>query len=157
VTATTVTVNLDTRSLDTGVYTLAVQNPGATASNQVSFSVMPGQPSLDTIAVGASPPATAACVVQSSTPVTITLAGSNFALPDAQGNGASQVMYSADGTTWNPVPAAINVRAWNQITALFDTRNAVAGVTYSISVWNAPGPMKSAQARTLKVAATSCP
>ncbi len=95
-------------------------------------------------------------MVQDDTPeVTLTLAGKNFALADAQGNAVSQVMYSADNANWAPVPAAFTVNGSSQITGTFDTRNAVAGVTYYVSVWNPPGPMKS-PAVTLKVG-TSCP
>ncbi len=84
-------------------------------------------------------------------------ASSSLALPDSQGNAVSQVMYSVDGVTFSPVPATITVNSSTQITATLDTRNAVAGVTYSVAVWNPPGPQKSNADKTLKVAASSCP
>jgi len=155
---TTASVDLDLRGLDTGTYLLAVQNPGAAVSNQVSFSVTPGQPSVTSLAVNGGAASAAACVVQGDTPATIAINGANFARPDALGNGGSQVMFTADGgTTWSPVPATFTVTSSSLITATFDTRNAPAGQTYPIQVWNPPGPMKSVEVRTLKISASSCP
>jgi MYXO-CTERM domain-containing protein len=149
----TVNVSLNLADLDTGTYTLAVQNAGAAASNQVSFSVLPGIPAID-----GAPAISPASVVQCDAPATITLNGHNFAKPDAQGRGGSQVMYTPDGgTTWLAVPATVTVNSANRITAVFDTRNAVAGLSYPIQVWNAPGPMKSTQSVSLAVTAGTCP
>jgi len=148
--STTVTTTLPLAGQDTGVFALAVVNPGASPSNQVSFTVLPGAPTLTAV--------TPSCVVQSNNPVSIVLTGTNFALPDAQGNAVSQVMYSADGgVTFNPVPATITVNSSTKMTGVFDTRNALAGTTYNLAVWNPPGPMKSNANLTLKVSGTTCP
>jgi hypothetical protein len=150
------TLNLS--GLETGTYLLAVQNENAAVSNQVTFSVSPGQPTVTSLAVNGGAASTAACVVQSDTPATVVINGSNFAKPDSGGNGGSQVMFTPDGgATWSPIPATYTVTSTNLITATFDTRNAPSGQTYPIQVWNPPGPMKSVQNVTLKIAASSCP
>ncbi|HVO21605.1 MAG TPA: MopE-related protein [Anaeromyxobacter sp.] len=146
---TTVVATLPLTGLDTGVYALAIQNPSAGSSNQVSFTVMPGQPTVTSVTPG--------CAVQSDTPVTVTVTGTNFALADAQGNQVSQLMYSADGSTWSTVPATVTVTDASHLTAVLDTRSAVAGTTYSIAVWNPPGPMKSNSDRTFTVSGSTCP
>jgi hypothetical protein len=125
--------------LDTGVYSLAIQNAGAGASNAVSFTVTPGPPTLTGIAPSS--------VSQGSptVPVTVTLTGTNFAKPDANGNAASQVMFSADsGATWVPLPAGntATVVSATSISVSFDPRTAVPG-SYLVQVWNPPGPQKS--------------
>ena len=65
--------------------------------------------------------------------------------------------YSVDGTTFEPVPATITVVSSTQITATFDTRNALADTSYYLAVWNPPGPQKSNSNVTFKVASTTCP
>jgi hypothetical protein len=84
--------SLDLTGLDTGVYALSIVNPGAAASNAVSFTVTPGQPHL----VSVSPTSAA----RQDTPVTVTLQGSNFAKPDANGNAASQVVFLPSRPAW---------------------------------------------------------
>ncbi len=151
-TATTVTAALNLGSLETGAYGLSLTNPGAAVSNEVSFSVLPGAPRLDSLS--------ATCVQQREAPHTITLSGANFARPDANGNPISQLMFSPDaGTSWYPAPATTTVASSSTITALFDTRNAVAGVDYRISVWNpsTSGTMMKSGALTLRISAAACP
>jgi hypothetical protein len=104
----------------------------------VSFTVTPGPPTLTSISPSSISQATAP-------PVAVTLTGTNFAKPDANGNGASQVMFSADGgTTWSPLPPGntVTVASATAINVAFDPRTAVAG-SYLVEVWNAPGPQKS--------------
>ena len=149
VTATTASATLDLSGHDTGVYGISVRNPGAATSNEVTFSVQPGTPTLTSV--------TPSCVFQTNEPWALTIAGTNFALPDAQGNGFSQMMYSVDQTNWFPVPATVTVVDHDTITASFDARNAVPNATgYSLSIWN-PGPLKSVQDVRLRVYATACP
>lgn len=148
-TSTSLTVSLPLSGLNTGVYALAIENPNASPSNQVSFSVLPGQPTVSSV----SP----TCAVQSNTPVLLTINGTNFAEPDSQGNSLSQVMYSADGTTFEPVPTTITVVNSTTITATLDTRNALADTSYFLAVWNPPGPQKSNANVTFKVSSTTCP
>ncbi len=130
------TAALDLSGLDTGVYSLALQNAGATASNAVSFSVTPGPPSVTSI----SPTS----VVRQDAPVTVTITGTNFAKPDANGNAASQVMVSADGgTNWAPLTGStVTIASSTSIQIALDSRTAVPG-TYNVAVWNPPGPQKS--------------
>ena len=132
------TANVDLTGLDTGVYSLAVQNAGADPGNAVSFSVTPGQPTLSSVSPSSVSQA-------SAPPVTVTLTGTNFAKPDANGNAASAVMFSADGgTTWVPLPAGntATVVSSTSISVAFDPRTAVPG-SYLVEVWNPPGPQKS--------------
>jgi hypothetical protein len=143
----------DLRNRNTGIYTLDVQNPGAQPSNQVSFTVLPGPPAITTF----SPP----CVVQSNNAATITITGQNFALPDSQGNVQTHVMYSIDNSSFLAIPATVTVNSATQITVVFDTRNAVADVTYYIQVWNpndpATGTPQHSGSTTFRVASSSCP
>ncbi|HSN13465.1 MAG TPA: IPT/TIG domain-containing protein, partial [Anaeromyxobacteraceae bacterium] len=122
--------------LDTGVYSLSIQNTGAAASNQVSFSVTPGQPALTSV----SPTS----VTRQDALVPVTLTGTNFAKPDANGNAASQVMISADGgaTFFALTGSTVTVASSTSIQIQFDSRTAVPG-PYQIQVWNPPGPQKS--------------
>jgi hypothetical protein len=150
VTATTASVSLNLSGHDTGVYGISVRNPGAVTSNEVSFSVQPGTPTLTSV--------TPSCVFQREEPWALTIAGTNFALPDAQGNPLSQLMYSPDGTNWYPAPATVTVVDHDTITASFDARNAPPNTTgYRLSVWNPPGPLASTQDVRLRVYATACP
>jgi hypothetical protein len=128
--------NLSGVSLDTGVYSLVVVNPGAASSNALSFSVTPGLPTLTSVS-----PATAQ---QQNALVPVTLTGTNFAKPDATGGGASTVMVAGyDGTGapltngFVPVPGTVTVASSTQIQVQVDTRSGVPG-TYYIAVWN-PG------------------
>ncbi|HEY6002712.1 MAG TPA: putative metal-binding motif-containing protein [Anaeromyxobacter sp.] len=122
--------------LDTGVYALSIQNTGAAPSNQISFSVTPGQPTLTSV----SPTS----VTRQDALIPVTLTGTNFAKPDANGNAASQVMVSADnGTTFAPLTGStVTVVSSTSIQVQFDSRTAVPG-PYLIQVWNPPGPQKS--------------
>ena len=134
------TVALPLAGLDTGVYALSIQNPSSAASNAVSFTVTPGLPTIASIS-----PTSAA---RQDTTVTVTLTGTNFAKPDANGNAATQVMVSSDGgTTWAPLTGSpVTVVSSTSIQVAFDTRTAVPG-TYNVAVWNpnasAGSPQKS--------------
>ena len=126
--------------IDTGVYSIFVRNPYAPDSNALSFTVTPGPPTLTSVS-----PASAS---QATTPVLVTLAGGNFARPDANGNGGSVVHVSSTalGIADSPLPvSATTVVDHGQIQVSFDTRTAVPG-TYVVSVWNATasGVQKSA-------------
>lgn len=139
-------------SLETGVYALSLTNPGAAASNEVSFSVLPGFPTLTSLS--------ATCVLQREAPYTITLRGTNFARPDVNGNAVSQLMFSPDaGATWYPAPATVTVTDSTTMSAVFDTRNAVADTNYQVSVWNpsTSGALMKSGTATLRIASTACP
>ena len=129
----TVTLNLAGAGggLDTGVYSLALINTGATASNQVSFSVTPGLPTVATV----SP----ASVSQGAAPpVTVTLAGTNFAKPDANGNAASQVMVLGAHPAWAPATAyAVGALVLNG-------DNTYRCITAGTSAGAGPGPTGTA-------------
>jgi Putative metal-binding motif/IPT/TIG domain len=130
---TTAIGNLDLTGLDTGVYSLAVQNAGAAPSNAVSFTVTPGQPTVTSVAPTS--------VTRRDTPWPVTLTGTNFAKPDANGNAASQVMFSADGgATFAPLTGSqVTVVDSTHIQVQFDSRTAVAG-TFNLAVWNPANP-----------------
>ncbi|HET7826745.1 MAG TPA: hypothetical protein VFK90_15525, partial [Anaeromyxobacter sp.] len=141
---------VDLTGLDTGVYSLAIRNPGAADSNAVSFTVTPGQPTVSSVCVAPSaPPSCVASAQQVSTPVNVTVSGTNFAKPDANGNAASQVMVSPDGTNFVPLTgSAITIASSTVIQVAFDTRTAAipacssppCSVTYHVAVWNPGGP-----------------
>ncbi|HYD40873.1 MAG TPA: MopE-related protein [Anaeromyxobacter sp.] len=162
-TATTVTAALNLGvfttfpSLETGVYALSLTNPGAAVSNEVSFSVLPGAPTLGSLSH--------TCVQQREAPYTITLRGTNFARPDANGNPVSQLMFSPDaGTSWYPAPATVTVTDSTTMSAIFDTRNAVAtnGTLqyrdYQVAVWSpsTTGAMMRSGALTLRISSVPC-
>jgi hypothetical protein len=159
---TTLVVPLDLSGLETGTYALSVVNPGAAASNAVSYSVTPGPPTVSGV--------TPACLVQQD-PVppllgsVVTITGTNFAAPDATGAAVSQVMITsaALGGSFVPLPASarVTVKSATELEVLLDTRDAVVDPStgsslYGVAVWNPPGPQKSNADRTLKIA-TSCP
>ncbi len=165
-----VAVPLD--GLATGVYTLAVVNPGAAPSNAVNFTVSPGVPRLDPGVTCVTPGAS--CVAgtppsapQQSAKVPIRLRGANFARPDAAGNNGTsvhvfagctpvvnaqnQVTCTCPGGTALCVPdhvipsADVAVDTASQLTVQLDTTAAVPG-TYSVWVWNpggSPSPQRS--------------
>jgi hypothetical protein len=160
------------QGLATGVYTLAVVNPGAAASNAVNFTVSPGLPALQGPITCVTPGA--ACVAgtppsapQQSAKVPIRLQGSNFARPDAAGNNGTSVHVFAGctpvvnaqnqvtctcpaGTALcvpdHVIPSAdVSVDSASQLTVQLDTTAAVPG-TYSVWVWNpggSPSPQRS--------------
>ncbi|BDG01875.1 MopE-related protein [Anaeromyxobacter oryzae] len=153
---TTVVVPLDLRGFETGTYALSVVNPGAAASNAVSFSVTPGPPTITAV----SP----ACLVQSDSPATVTITGTNFAA-DASGAPVSQVMITSTALGGSfvalPASAVVTVKSATEIQVLLDTRDAVvdpsAGYTiYGVAVWNPPGPQQSNSDRSLKIG-NACP
>jgi hypothetical protein len=127
---------VDLTGLDTGVYSLSIENTGAAPSNQVSFSVTPGQPTLTSVSPNV--------VTRQDALIPVTLTGTNFAKPDANGNAASQVMVSADaGATFAPLTGSTAaVVSSTSIQVQLDSRTAVPG-SYLIQVWNPPGPQKS--------------
>jgi hypothetical protein len=88
----TATASLVLTGLDTGVYPLTLVNGGAQPSNAVSFTVTPGLPHLTTVAPASAP--------RQNAPVLVTLTGTNFAKPDANGNAASQVMFIPVEPAW---------------------------------------------------------
>jgi hypothetical protein len=171
--------SLSLANRDTGTYAFRVMNPnGATASNALSFSVTPGLPTI-----AGSPPVCrlsgTSCAstnptsaVQQSAPVPVRISGTNFAKPDASGNG-SMVMVTADfmpnwpnidpcgvttstATQFVPVPGTVTVKSPTEIEVQLDTLAAyvdpTAGTTYYIGVWNpggASGLQKSSCGKTL--------
>jgi hypothetical protein len=116
VTATTVTVNLDLRGLDTGTYTLSVVNPnGAAPSNAVNFTVTPGSPTLATLLCTAIGTGSGKCTdsthAQQIATIPVVITGTNFAKPDLNGDGGSAVYVFANCTptfVTNPGPPAIS-------------------------------------------------
>ncbi|MGC3997330.1 MAG: IPT/TIG domain-containing protein [Anaeromyxobacter sp.] len=144
----TVTVQLSTVDLDTGTYTVQVRNPSAQPSNALSFNVTPGQPTVVTV--------TPSSAVQSDTPTLIVLTGTNFAKPDASGNGGSivHVASTALGILDFALPAsATTVVNSKRLEVRFDTRTGVPG-TYDVSVWNPGGPTPPQKSNSLTGAFT---
>jgi hypothetical protein len=133
-------------SLDTGQYQLVAMNTGAPASNPLPFTVTPGLPAIASL--------TPTTVKQGTQPVQITLTGSNFAKPDANGLNGSVVHASsaALGITDFVIPtSATTVVRYDTIQVSFDTQSAVPG-TYNVFVVNpggTPPPQKSNSDKTL--------
>jgi hypothetical protein len=159
--------NLSLANRNTGTYAFKIRNPNsATDSNALSFSVTPGQPTVTSVcrlegAVCAATNPTSVSQQGAAVPVRIT--GTNFARPDASGNG-SAVMVTANimpgwpdpcpgaGVTplqFVPVPGSVEVRSPTEIVVQLDTLSAVAlpgGTAYYVAVWNPggnPPPQKS--------------
>jgi hypothetical protein len=138
-----------------GVYALAVVNPnGAQPSTPFNFTVLPGVPTLATVAcIDPASSAEGACASatsahQQAKPVHLRLTGTNFAKPDAAGNNGSQVRVSnaALGITSQPIPtAAVTVTSATQLDVELDTTLAVASATaaYSLQIWNQGGALQS--------------
>jgi hypothetical protein len=158
--------NLSLANRDTGLYAFKIRNPnGAADSNALSFTVTPGMPSVGSVcrlegsACAATNPTRA---VQQSTPVPVRITGTNFAKPDASGNGSMVMVTSSIMPGWPtmcpaapatppfvPVPGTVEVKSSTEIVVQLDTLAALAlpgGTTYYIAVWNpggSPSPQKS--------------
>jgi Putative metal-binding motif len=155
-------VPLDLTGRDTGTYALTVKNPnGAQPSNAASFTVLPGAPTVATVACAADAGCTdSTTVAQRKTPVHLVVTGTNFAKPDAAGNNGSAIhaftgcvpsVVGAQVTCPCPAPpstalcvpdyvvptASVTVTSAGQLDAQLDTTSAPAG-TDSVWVWN-PG------------------
>jgi hypothetical protein len=157
--------------LKAGVYAFTVNNPNATPSNALTFSVTPGAPTLSTTGnavclQGTSCTQQVSLAALGTNPViTLTLTGTNFAPLDQNGNG-STVMVAADfspnfpaadpcgsttgGTQFQLVPGTLTVVSPTRIDVSVDTRNAyvnpTSGTTYYVEVYNPSGsgpPLKS--------------
>jgi hypothetical protein len=148
--ASSLNVVLPLAGLNAGGYPVQVVNPnGAQPSNAVTFSVVPGVPTVATVACTSLKPSglceTASSAKQQVTPVPVRITGTNFAQPDPAGNNGSVVHVSAPslGITDYPLPtAATTVVSATEIQVALDTTLAVPG-TYSFAVWNPGGPLKS--------------
>jgi hypothetical protein len=125
--------SLSLANLETGTYAFTVKNPsGATESNALSFSVTPGKPTLSS----ASP--TSYSYGSANPVVTVTLTGTNFAKPDANGNGGSVVHIASpeNGIADYAIPAArTTVVSRTEIRVSLDVRDGLPG-PYDLSVWN---------------------
>jgi MYXO-CTERM domain-containing protein len=138
-TDTTVTVSLPLAAIDTGTHALSIVNPyGALPSNEISFNVTPGMPTLVSL--------TPAFAVQSDdpavNPAVVTLTGTNFATPDAGGNGGSIVHIAAPelGLADYAIPAAdTTVVSQTELKIRLDARTGLKGV-YDVTVWNPSAP-----------------
>jgi hypothetical protein len=164
---------LDLAGLETGTYAFTVRNPNATPSNALPFAVTAGAPTLvSPICVKGTSCQRSA--LQSDTPVTLRLVGTNFSRPDANGNG-STVVVAADfsagfplpdpcaattgGTQFQAVAGPVTVVDSTAIDVQVDTRNAYVdpsyGTTYYVAVWNpggASGQQKSSCGVTVNAA-----
>jgi hypothetical protein len=157
---------------EAGNYALTVRNPGGAAeSNALSFAVTPGQPTVTSAcrleggACAATNPTSAA---QTGTPVPVRITGTNFARPDASGNGSSVMVTSSFMPGWpnpcpaapaappfQPVPGTVEVVSATEIVVQLDTLSAYVGpggTTYYVAVWNPGGPQKSNTCATLPAA-----
>jgi hypothetical protein len=125
--------SLSLAGLETGTYAFTVRNPsGATESNALSFSVTPGLPTLASV----SP--TSHSYASANPVVTVTLTGTNFAKPDANGNGGSVVHIASpeNGIADFAVPAArTTVVSRTELRVSLDVRDGLPGA-YDLSVWN---------------------
>ncbi|HZY04518.1 MAG TPA: IPT/TIG domain-containing protein, partial [Anaeromyxobacteraceae bacterium] len=130
VSGTTLTVSgLSLSGWDAGTYAVAVVNAGAQPSNSLGFTATPGTPAL----LSASP----ACVNQGPTPTAVTLTGTNFAKPDAGGNGGSAA-HAASASVPDYVVPGVTVVSPTTITVSFDSSAAIPD-SYTLQIWN-PGP-----------------
>jgi hypothetical protein len=161
----TVTPNLT--GLDTGTYAFTIVNAGATPSNALSFAVTPGPPTVTSVCrlEGGSCAATnPTSANQGPSPVPVRIAGTNFAKPDASGNGSAVMVTAnilpgwpdpcpASGTPpFQPVPGTVTVVSPTEIVVALDTLSALANTTYYVAVWNpggSPPPQKSNTCATL--------
>jgi MYXO-CTERM domain-containing protein len=159
-TATTLTVTgspaLSLAGYATGTYTFRVANPNAQASNALPFAVNPGAPTVSSVCVAGTSCRTWAVQGQ---PLTIRITGTNFAQPDASGNGsvvmvaapfmpgwpaADPCSGTATGTQFRQITGTATVVSPTVIDVVVDTLSAYvdpnpnAGTTYAVSVWN-PG------------------
>jgi hypothetical protein len=159
--------------LDVGTYLFKIWNPNSTPSNPLPFAVTAGYPSVSSACLVPVPPT--GCVVPldgngccrgasagSATSLTIQLNGTNFAKPDASGNGSKAMIaayfspnypapdpcnvittagtqfQAVDGT---PKLGTVTVNSPTTITVQLDPRTAIidpGGTTYYVGVWN-PG------------------
>jgi hypothetical protein len=90
--------------------------------------------------------------MQSATPETLTLTGTNFAKPDAGGTGGSTV-HAASAAIPDYVVPGVTVVSSTTNSVSFDSSLAIPG-SYTLQIWN-PGPtiLKSGTI-PFKVAAT---
>jgi hypothetical protein len=152
--------------LKAGVYAFTVDNPNATKSNPLTFTVTPGPPTLTSVCLkGTSCTSQVSLATLASPTINLALTGTNFAAPDQNGNG-STVWVAADFMTGYPAAdpcnattggtslqeltaangATITVVSPTEMDVSFDTRNAIAGTTYYVEVYNPSGasvPLKS--------------
>jgi hypothetical protein len=145
---------------------MTVRNPaGAAESNALTFAVTPGPPTVTSIcrlegtACAATNPTSAS---QQSAPVPVRITGTNFAAPDASGNGSTVMVSASFMPGWpNPcpapsaappfqaVPGTVQVVSATEIVVQLDTLSALPGYTYYVAVWNPGGPQKSNSCGTL--------
>jgi hypothetical protein len=138
---------------ETGNYAVTVRNPGGAAeSNALTFAVTPGAPTVASVcrlegsACAATNPASTS---QQAAPVPVRITGTNFAKPDANGNGSSVMITAAFMAGWpNPCPASpavppfqtvpgtVEVVSATEIVVQLDTLSALPGYTYYVAVWN---------------------
>jgi uncharacterized protein (TIGR03382 family) len=137
VTATAATVsNWSLAGWETGVYQLAVVNPGAQPSNAVSFTVTPGVPGLASL--------TPTSATQGPS-VEVVLRGTNFSRPGANGDGASSVHVSAPAVGVVDAVLEATVVSATEIRVVVDTTEVIPA-SYVVSVWNpggSPPPQRS--------------
>ncbi len=135
-TTSQLTVPLNLVGLPTGTCTLAVTNPnGAANSNALSFAVTPGLPTLASVSPSSYAQSSA------NPQVTVTLTGTNFATPDASGNGGSIVhVRIVEGATEILPDTAISaskttVSSPTSMQISLDVRDGLRG-SYDVWVWN---------------------
>jgi hypothetical protein len=151
--------NLSLAGKNTGTYAFKVRNPnGATDSNALSFTVTPGMPSVSSLCrlvSGACATSGATEAQQQSAPVPVRITGTNFAKPDASGNGSMVMVTSSILPGWPtfcpapgepspfvPAPGTVEVKSPTEIVVQLDTLSAIAlpgGTTYYVAVWNPGG------------------
>jgi hypothetical protein len=138
---------------ETGNYAFTVRNPGGAAeSNALTFVVTPGAPTVTSVCrLEGSACATAnpTSVAQQAAPVPVRITGTNFAKPDASGNGSAVMVAASFMAGWptacpapgafvpfQPVPGTVQVVSATQIDVQLDTLSALPGNTYYVAVWN---------------------
>jgi len=168
--STKATASLPLAGLDVGSHLLQAVNAGAAASNGIAFSVTPGVPSISGTSTAdycpGSPPAcngactpaancSAACAVQQSKPVTVTISGSNF----AAGLSAVFATSALGKIDLSTVPGCtVTVSSASTITVKLDTTQVVAPMSYTISVENPGNPPGGGWPTTpYRVSTTTCP
>jgi hypothetical protein len=162
-TAGNLTTPLSLVNRNTGVYRIVARNTGAADSNTLGFSVTPAVPVISGVSICTTSafttcsPATA--TTQSATPIYLKISGSNFAKPDVNGNGGSQLVAWNTGTVppiaspTTPINVGtlsgctVTANDYASIHVTFDSRAVFATTSpYTLQIWNPGGvtpPQKS--------------
>lgn len=148
--------------LDAKAYAVAVLNPNrAPPSEPVPFTVLPGVPTVASMACTSVAPAagalcaTATSARQQPTKVPIRITGTNFAQPDPAGQNGSIIAISSPAvgvTDYLLQPTDVQVLSSTELLVSLDTEQAAlqwvngapVATAYTFQVWNRGGAQRSA-------------